>query len=80
MRRQRVLHAQQLARRALEGRVRDVAILPLDQHDLALDLPVDRRRRDRRRRRVAGQVEAGDDAGFGARRARRVAGSSMCSV
>ena len=45
MRRQRILHAQDLPGRAFECGIRDVAILPFDEHDLAIDLAVDRRRR-----------------------------------
>ena len=69
MRRQRILHAQELAGRAFERGVRDVAIRPFDEHDLAIDLPVDRRRLHRRRRRVAGQIESRHDPA--ARRRRR---------
>ncbi len=62
MRSQRILHAQELPGGAFERGVRNVAILPLDQHDLAIDLPVDGRRRHGRRRRVSGQIESWHDA------------------
>ena len=67
-----MLQAQQLARGALERAVRRIAVLPLDQHDFAVDPSIDGGRRDCRRRGVAGQVETGDDAGF--RRGGRVSG------
>ena len=70
MRSQRILHAQDLPGRAFERGVRDVPILPFDQHDLAINLPVDGGRRHCRRRRVSRQIEARDDAAS-ARRARR---------
>ena len=70
MLRQRLLQPHQLARRALESRVGRIAIRPLDQHDLTLDPAVHRRRGDRCRRRVAGQIEAGDHTGLRRRRTR----------
>ena len=44
------LHPQQLARRAFERRVRDVAVGPFDHHGFASDLDTRRRRRHDRRR------------------------------
>ena len=38
------------------------AILPFDEHDLAIDPAVDGRRRHGRRRRVSGQIESWHDA------------------
>ena len=70
--RQRMLQPQQLARRALERRVGRIAIRPFDQHDLPLDLPVNGRRRNRRRGGVARQVQTGHDAGLRRRRTRPV--------
>ena len=71
----RELHPEQLARRAFERRVGDVAIGPLDDHGFARDAEARRDgRHGRRRRRVAGQIEAGHDAGLrlGGRVDRRV--------
>ena len=66
--RQRVLQAQQLRGRALERAVRRLRSVHSINTTSRSIRPVDGRRRDRRRRGVAGQVETGDDAGFGARR------------
>ena len=49
---QRMLHPQQLAGGPLERVVRRIAILPLDQHDLAFDVSVHGRRWDRWRRGI----------------------------
>src|SRR2546423_5920347 len=62
MNRRGLLQPQQLARGSLEGAVRWIAILPFDEHRLARDLSVHGRRGDRRRCRVTGEVQTGDDA------------------
>ena len=50
-------NAQQLAGAALERRVRDVRVRPFDEHAFVVGRS---RRRDRRRGRVAGDIETGD--------------------
>ncbi len=58
-----VLEPHQLSRRALESRVRRIAVPPLDHHHFAIDPPARGGRGNRSRRRVTRQVEAGDHAG-----------------